>query len=74
MEKNNYGICTTGYRSIKPFKVSVSDELLKGMKQLLRLSRVPGDTYENTQSDRRYGVPLSWIRNAKDEWETNFDW
>ena len=60
--------------SIRPYNVSIPDEVVQNMRQILQLSRLPRDTFENTQTDRRYGVPLSWISNAKREWETNFDW
>ncbi|KAH6690240.1 epoxide hydrolase [Leptodontidium sp. MPI-SDFR-AT-0119] len=43
-------------------------------KQLLKLSRLPKQTYENSQENRRYGVSLSWLTEAKRVWLEEFDW
>ncbi|KII87362.1 hypothetical protein PLICRDRAFT_252822 [Plicaturopsis crispa FD-325 SS-3] len=31
-------------------------------------------TYEGSQRERKYGVTTEWVQNAKDIWETTFDW
>lgn len=62
------------WRSFQPFKVHISDNALHNLSTLLRLSWLPEESFENMQSDRRYGVTLPWMKKAKDAWETQFDW
>ncbi|PVH89426.1 alpha/beta-hydrolase [Cadophora sp. DSE1049] len=57
-----------------PFKVSIPDDEIDEFKQLLKLSRLPKKTYENQQEDRRFGVSLSWLTEAKSVWLEEFDW
>lgn len=57
-----------------PFKVSIPDSEIADFKQLLKLSRLPKKTYENQQKDRRFGVGLEWLTNAKRVWEEEYDW
>ncbi|KAI9053690.1 hypothetical protein LZ554_002643 [Drepanopeziza brunnea f. sp. 'monogermtubi'] len=57
-----------------PFKVNIPDSDIADFKQLLKLSRVSKETYENVQTDRRFGVSREWIMNAKKVWESEFDW
>jgi len=57
-----------------PFEVSVPDDDIAELKQLLKLSRLPKKTYENQQEDRRYGVNLSWLTEVKRAWLEEFDW
>jgi microsomal epoxide hydrolase len=59
--------------SPKPFTVNVPEEDIANFKTLLKLSPLAQDTYENAQDDRRFGVPMSWMKMAKAEWE-KFDW
>jgi hypothetical protein len=74
MDTKYSNIPLAGKLSCQPFKVSIPSESLDSIKKLLQLSRLLSETFENLHADRRYGVPLSWIRNAKVEWESNFDW
>lgn len=64
------------HATLKPtrYTVSVPDEKLSGLKQLLKLSAVGPETYENRQPDRRFGVTRDWLRHAKDYWLNTFDW
>lgn len=57
-----------------PFKVSFSDDQLADLKTLVRLSRTAPCTYENSQSDRRYGITSDWLNDLKEQWVTEFDW
>ncbi|RDB28121.1 putative epoxide hydrolase [Hypsizygus marmoreus] len=57
-----------------PFELKIPNDAVDELKLLLKHSKVPPDTYENTQEDRRYGVTTKWIREAKARWENNFDW
>ncbi|KII87369.1 hypothetical protein PLICRDRAFT_252879 [Plicaturopsis crispa FD-325 SS-3] len=57
-----------------PFKLAVPDLKLDEFKTLLKLTKVAGPTYEGSQQDRKYGVTTEWVQNAKNTWETKFDW
>ncbi|KAL2065164.1 hypothetical protein VTL71DRAFT_4305 [Oculimacula yallundae] len=57
-----------------PFKVSIPEDDISDFKQLLKLSRLPKQTYENSREDRKYGVSLAWLTQAKRVWEEEFDW
>lgn len=57
-----------------PFTVSIPKDKLHGFEQLLKLSSIGLDTYENQQEDRRFGLTRKWLSEAKLYWETNFDW
>lgn len=56
------------------FEAHVSDAVLFDFKQLLRLSKIGPQTYENLQEDRRFGVTHEWLTQAKKHWETIYDW
>lgn len=62
--------------TIKPSKyiAHVSDQELDDFKQLLRLSKIGPETFENKQEDRRFGLTHAWISKAKQYWEQQFDW
>lgn len=57
-----------------PFKIHFSDEQLADLKTLAKLSRTAPRTYENSQSDRRYGVTFDWLNGLKEQWVNEFDW
>ena len=61
-------------KDIQPFQVSISDEDINELNQLLKLSRIAPPTYETSQEDRRYGVTTKWLTEAKDHWLNNFSW
>ncbi|KAK8158055.1 Alpha/Beta hydrolase protein [Phyllosticta citrichinensis] len=56
-----------------PFKVEIPQEKLQQLEQLVKLSPLGPETYENLFEDRRYGISHSWLAKAKKEWES-FDW
>ncbi|TKA71164.1 hypothetical protein B0A49_05193 [Cryomyces minteri] len=58
----------------KPFEASTSEEKLSEFKQLLKLSKIGPDVFENQQEDRKYGVTRKWLSAAKSHWEGGFDW
>ncbi|RMZ78888.1 hypothetical protein DV738_g3648, partial [Chaetothyriales sp. CBS 135597] len=62
--------------AISPFTVSFPDSDLKYLKDLLKLTRVPSASFENSLpgSDRRLGVRRDWLAQAKTQWESDFDW
>lgn len=62
--------------TLKPtkFTASVPEQQLKDFKDLLRLSQIGPQTYENLQEDRSFGVTHKWLTKAKQEWESSYDW
>jgi microsomal epoxide hydrolase len=57
-----------------PFEVKISDADVDELKLLVKLAKLPPDTYENQQADSKYGINKKWIADAKTYWETQFDW
>ena len=62
--------------SIKPFTIDFPDSELKRMVDLLKLTPVASENYENAlpDSERHLGVRRDWLIKAKEHWETEFDW
>lgn len=62
--------------TLKPekFTAHVSDEQLNDFKQLLKLSKIGPETYENLKEDRYFGVSRKWLADSKKYWETGYDW
>lgn len=58
----------------KPFTAHVPDDTLSEFKQLVKLSKIGPAVYENQQQDRRFGITRDWLVDAKEYWETTFDW
>lgn len=59
---------------IEAFKLNVPGEKLDHFKQLLKLSPVAKDCYENRdEREGAFGVSREWMLNAKKTWE-EFDW
>lgn len=67
-------IPTTATLQLEKFELHVSEQDLKDFKDLVRLSKLAPETYENTRSDGRYGVTHEWISQGKKYWETQYDW
>ncbi|RGP74481.1 microsomal epoxide hydrolase [Fusarium longipes] len=57
----------------KPFEVSIDDEKVDELKQLVKLGKVAPPTYESTQKEHNYGITHKWLTDAKDAW-LKFDW
>lgn len=62
--------------SLKPFKAHVDEQKIQDFKTLLKLSPIAPPNYENSDKsvDRRYGMPHSYLTNAKDHWLNTFNW
>lgn len=60
--------------SAQPFTLSISDQDLSEWRQLLQLSKLGPQTYENTQTERNLGVTYKWLSTAKDYWLNEYDW
>lgn len=63
-------------KSVEPFTVDFPQSEIKGMIDLLKLTPVAGELYENSlaHNERHLGVRRDWLLNAKEYWETKFDW
>jgi len=71
----SYTIVPTGaFLDVKQFDLSIAEEQIKDFKQLLQLSRVGPETYENLQQDRSLGLDRQWFVEAKKYWEDKYDW
>jgi len=57
---------------LTPFQASISDESLAELNTLLKVAKLPPDTYEGRHA--AFGVTHKWIKEAKAHWETAFDW
>lgn len=56
-----------------PYQVSIADDKVDELKQLVKLGRVGPPTYESTQHEHNYGVSHQWLTDAKAAW-IDFDW
>ncbi|KAK4503682.1 hypothetical protein PRZ48_004597 [Zasmidium cellare] len=69
---------SNGSLKLQPFKAHVSDEELNDFKQLVKLSKIGPKTYENQVTNVKdytsMGVDRQWLSDAKQHWETNYNW
>lgn len=60
---------------VAPFELHISDEELQHFQQLLKLSRLGPETYENGQDETiKFGVTHKWMAATKQYWEAKYDW
>ena len=59
---------------LSPFSLSIPDSQLDDLRTLLRLTRLPKETYENTQTKENFGVTREWVAGASKVWQNEFDW
>lgn len=61
---------------VEPFELRIDEQKVADFKQLLRLSPVAKDCYENQeeQKEKGFGVTRKWLVHAKSVWENEFDW
>ncbi|KAF8537781.1 Alpha/Beta hydrolase protein [Trichophaea hybrida] len=57
---------------VVPFSVSIPDSEVSDFKTLLKLSKLAPETYESQH--RRFGVTSKFMREAKAQWENEYDW
>ncbi|MDQ0727844.1 epoxide hydrolase family protein [Microbacterium sp. W4I20] len=62
---------TNDTRSIRPFRIEVSDEAIADLHQRITLTRWPRDL-GGTGWDR--GIPTSYLRPLAEYWRDRFDW
>lgn len=58
----------------RKFRLCVSDDEYASFQQLIQLSRLGPQTWDNSFEDGRYGVSHKWLSAAKAYWLQNFDW
>ncbi|KAK4497881.1 hypothetical protein PRZ48_010536 [Zasmidium cellare] len=58
----------------QPFKAHIPEEKLKLMKDLIRLSPLAPEVFENAGTDRKMGIRRSWLASAQKIWLEDFDW
>ena len=62
----------------KPFNAHVSDDELSDFKQLVKLSKIGLQTYENTVADVKdfthFGISRDWLIEAKQLWGSSYEW
>ncbi|PVH98811.1 epoxide hydrolase-like protein [Periconia macrospinosa] len=58
----------------KTYTLHIPDQALTDFNQLLKLTPLGPQTYENTQTTHNYGVTYSWLSSAKDHWQNEFSW
>ena len=56
---------------ITPFKVQVSDEILKDLRERLDRTRFPGEV---PGSGWEYGTNLAYLKQLVEYWRTSYDW
>ena len=59
---------------VKPFHLEIPEQDINDFKALLRLSKLAPKTFENLQTDGRFGVTHEWMTTTKDYWEKTYDW
>lgn len=75
--KKPYGTLPLGSSGkIQPFEIHVDPQKVRDFKQLLKLSPVAKDCYENQEEQKgeEFGVTREWMLSAKAHWENSFDW
>lgn len=60
--------------SLEPFTINTPKAELDDLKALLKLTRVPKSTFENTQTKPHFGVNRDWVIEARRTWTEEFDW
>ncbi|CDM31988.1 hypothetical protein DTO013E5_9654 [Penicillium roqueforti] len=60
--------------SLTPFKAAIPKAKLVELETLIKIAKVAPPTYENSQTDHRYGVNRDWLVNMQDQWLRSYDW
>ena len=59
---------------LKPFKISVSDDLLSFINNRVATARIPPGLDLPEKDAWSYGVPAKTMEQLKEYWETKYDW
>lgn len=57
-----------------PFKIAVHKSQLTELETLIKLSKLAPHTFENSQTDGRYGVTTDWLVTMRDQWLRSYKW
>jgi microsomal epoxide hydrolase len=60
--------------SLVPFKAGVPEAKINLLRAFLDLAKFAPPTYENSQTDRRYGVDTDWLVTMSKLWRQSYDW
>ncbi|GAB7365446.1 hypothetical protein MBLNU230_g6520t1 [Neophaeotheca triangularis] len=59
----------------QPFKANIDDKKLSDLQNLIKLSPIGPQTWENSTAGReKFGLQRDWLINAKDHWANKFNW
>lgn len=59
---------------VKPFELAIPQKDLDDLQVILKYTRIPKETFENSQSHPEdYGVSREWFIKAREAW-MEFDW
>lgn len=59
---------------VEPYKVDIPQSDVDDLKALLKLTRVPKETFENSRKhEEDYGITREWFQTARQAW-MEFDW
>lgn len=58
----------------EPYQISVSDEVLKDLKQRLSTAKFPDQLEYADQDVWQFGAPVADIRRLANYWKEGFDW
>ncbi|OCF60366.1 hypothetical protein L486_03049 [Kwoniella mangroviensis CBS 10435] len=60
---------------LEPFTISIPDKDIEELKTLIKLSRLPKETYENIDAEEKgFGVSRKWLEDTRKYWLEEYDW
>lgn len=65
---------STATASLTPFQATIPKAKLVELETLIKLAKLAPTTYENSQTDRRYGVTTDWLVTMRDQWLRSYHW
>ncbi|CAP85718.1 Pc20g03890 [Penicillium rubens Wisconsin 54-1255] len=60
--------------SLTPFKATIPQAKLDELETLIKIAKIAPRTYENSQTDHRYGVSTDWLVTMRDRWLKSYNW
>jgi microsomal epoxide hydrolase len=60
--------------SLIPFKATIPQAKLDELETLIKIAKIAPPTYENSQTDHRYGVSTDWLVMMRDRWLRSYNW
>jgi hypothetical protein len=67
---------STAASNIEEYNLHIPDSDIRHMQDLLKLTPIASPIYENSlpDGDRRLGLRRDWLVEAKQVWESDFNW